>query len=261
MLVVGSGPSGVQIAAELQRAGRAVHLSFGRHDQPPRAYRGRDFVWWLGVLGKWDDEGAKPGKGHVTIAVSGAHGGHAIDSRALARRGMTLVGRTRGIDSGIATFEPDLADNLAGGDANYLALLIEADAYVARNGLDLPQEPGAREIPPDPACVRAPSYELDLAGAGVRAIVRATGYRNDFGWLPVDAFDGQGRPGHQPGVSSEPGVHSSGVPRLSRRGSSFIWGVWHDARRIAAPIATQRSYLDHHRARRQRERGAPCADA
>ena len=33
------------------------------------------------------------------------------------------------------------------------------------------------------------------------------------------------------------------VPWLSRRGSSFIWGVWHDARHLADHIATRRSYL------------------
>ena len=38
-------------------------------------------------------------------------------------------------------FAPDLGDNIAHGDANYLALLDQADAYIARNGLDLPEEP------------------------------------------------------------------------------------------------------------------------
>ena len=54
VLVVGAGSSGVQIADELLRAGRRVYLSVGPHDRPPRAYRERDFCWWLGVLGKWD---------------------------------------------------------------------------------------------------------------------------------------------------------------------------------------------------------------
>ena len=55
VLVVGAGSSGGQIADELLRAGKRVYLSVGPHDRPPRRYRGRDFVWWLGVLGKWDD--------------------------------------------------------------------------------------------------------------------------------------------------------------------------------------------------------------
>ena len=33
-----------------------------------------------------------------------------------------------------------------------------------------------------------------------------------------------------------------GLPWLSRRGSSFIWGVWHDARFIADQIAIQLAY-------------------
>ena len=33
-----------------------------------------------------------------------------------------------------------------------------------------------------------------------------------------------------------------GLPWLSRRGSSFIWGVWHDAKHVAGHIATQRTY-------------------
>ena len=33
-----------------------------------------------------------------------------------------------------------------------------------------------------------------------------------------------------------------GLPWLSRRGSSFIWGVWHDARHVADQIAIQRAY-------------------
>ena len=74
VLVVGAGSSGVQIADELIRAGKRVYLSVGPHDRPPRAYRGRDFVWWLGVLNKWDAD-APEGAEHTTIAVSGAHGG------------------------------------------------------------------------------------------------------------------------------------------------------------------------------------------
>ncbi|WP_355661337.1 flavin-containing monooxygenase [Halomonas salifodinae] len=246
VLVVGAGSSGVQIAEELQRSGRQVYLSVGPHDRPPRAYRGRDFCWWLGVLGEWDAEMMKPGTEHVTIAVSGADGGKTIDFRELAHRGMTLVGRTRAFADGKVTFESDLVDNLAAGDANYLSMLDAADDYARRNGLDLPEEPEARRIPADPACVREPLLELDLAEAGITTIVWATGFSVDYRWLKVDAFDDNGKPQHQRGVSREPGVYFVGLPWLSRRGSSFIWGVWHDAKHIADHIATQRKYLAYH---------------
>jgi putative flavoprotein involved in K+ transport len=243
VLVVGAGSSGVQIADELRRSGRNVYLSVGPHDRPPRRYRGRDFCWWLGVLGKWDAEAPEAGAGHVTIAVSGARGGHTVDFRDLERRGMTLVGFMTSFEDGTIRFAPDLAENIARGDANYLSLLDEADAYVARSGLDLSEEPEARELGPLPAAALDPVRELDLLGAGVTSVVWATGFTSDYTWLQVDAFDENGKPDHRRGVSSEPGVYFLGLPWQSRRGSTFIWGVWHDARHVADHIATQNGYL------------------
>ena len=248
VLVVGAGSSGVQIAAELRQAGRRVYLSVGPHDRPPRRYRGRDNVWWLGVLGKWEMPTPPLGAEHVTIAVSGAQGGHTVDFRDLAAQGITLTGQTASFANGTVRFQADLRDNIAAGDANYLSLLDEADAYIARNGLDLPEEPAARLLGADPGCVTNPLPELDLAGAGVTSVIWATGYATDFGWLKVDAFDSSGRPRHQRGVSSEPGVYFLGLPWLSRRASSFIWGVWHDARYIAGQISMQRDYAAHQHA-------------
>ncbi|MFE6510368.1 flavin-containing monooxygenase [Nocardioides sp. NPDC057767] len=247
VLVVGAGSSGVQIADELQRAGRQVHLSVGPHDRPPRSYRGRDFCWWLGVLGLWDLETPAAGAEHVTIAVSGARGGRTIDFRDLEASGIQLVGMTDRFDAGTLTFREDLAENIARGDANHLALLDAADQYVARNGIELPEEPSARELGPAPAAATTPLLSLDLAEAGITTVIWATGFATDYSWLQVDALDENGRPAHRRGVSSEPGVYFVGLPWLSRRGSSFIWGVWHDAKHVAGHIATQRSYAAYDR--------------
>ena len=246
VLVVGAGSSGVQIAEELLRSGRRVYLSVGPHDRPPRAYRQRDYCWWLGVLGKWDAPAPRPGTEHVTIAVSGAYGGHTIDFRRLAAQGITLLGRAELYKDGVVFFSDDLAENLARGDANYMSVLDEADAYVERNGLDLPEDPEARRIDPDPECVTNPVLELNVAQAGITSIIWATGYTRDYSWLKVDAFDESGNPKHQRGVSTEPGIYFLGLPWQSRRGSSFIWGVWHDAKHLADQIAIQRRYLAYH---------------
>lgn len=257
VLVVGCGSSGAQIAEELLRAGRRVFLSVGPHDRPPRSYRGRDFTWWLGVLGKWDATTPAEGAEHVTIAVSGAYGGHTIDFRQLAAQGMELVGRTTGWDDGRVTFAADLAETIERGDANYLSILDRADAHVARNGLDLPEEPQARQLLPMPDCAKAPRAALDLAAEGIGTILWATGFAQDFSWLKVDAFDAAGRPRHQRGVSGEPGVYFLGLPWLSRRGSAFIWGVWHDAKFLADQIAIQLNYRAHDAEARAKARTAP----
>lgn len=239
VLVVGAGSSGAQIADELSRAGRRVYLSVSRHERPPRRYRGRDFCWWLGVLGLWEATARHPSAKHVTIAVSGAYGGHTIDFRRLAARGVMLLGRAEAFGDGVMHFSPDLTSNLAQGDASYLSLLDAADAYVAREGLDLPEEPAARTVEPEATCVTDPILQLNLHGAGIAAIVWATGYVLDFGWVKVDAFDERGVPVHRRGVTDVPGLYFLGLSWLSRRASSFIFGVEHDAAHLAEHIAAR----------------------
>jgi putative flavoprotein involved in K+ transport len=146
------------------------------HGRPPRSYRGRDCVWWLGVLNKWDME-AEPGSRHTRSRERSA-GRTDVDFRRLAEQGMTLVGTTKSFDDGVLTFAADLADNLAKGDDDHLSLLDEADAYVRDYGVDLPEEPTARDTRPTPACVAEPILELNLADADIRSIVWATGSRS-----------------------------------------------------------------------------------
>ena len=243
VLVVGCGASGVQIADELRRAGRDVNLAVGPHARPPRRYRGRDIVWWLGALGLWDMQTPAEGAEHVTIAFSGAYGGRTVDFRALAAEGIALHGRATGYADGVVRFADDLAANIVEGDRVYLDLLDQADVFAERNGLGLPDDPAAREIGPLPAAAMDPVRELDLAAAGIGTIIWATGFRTDYGWLEVDTFDEAGKPLHQRGIATEPGLYFLGLPWLSNRGSSFIWGVWHDAAFVVDHIFNQRHYF------------------
>ena len=240
VLVVGAGASGTQIADELQRAGRKVYLSVGPHNKPPRRYRGKDFVWWLGALGYWAMKTPHPGMEHITIAVSGAYGGQTVDFRKLAADGMTLIGRVEACKDGALAIADDLQRNLQRGDADYLSVLDQADAYAKAQGLDMPLEPEARTMGPDPDCVINPLRSLELKQAGITSIIWATGYVPDFSWVKLDAFDARGRPRHERGVSVVPGLYFLGLPWLSSRSSSFIWGVWHDARHLAGVIAASR---------------------
>jgi putative flavoprotein involved in K+ transport len=237
VLVVGAGSSGAQIADELLRAGKTVFLSVGPHDRPPRAYRGKDFVWWLGALGKWDAKTIEPGMEHVTIAVSGAYGGHTVDFRRLAERGVTLVGRAEKYSSGELHFATDVAQNVARGDANYLSVLDEADSHIAQHKLDFPEEPDARKLGSFELNDANATQSLNLRDKGITSIVWATGFALDFGWMKTGEFDDKGRPVHQRGVSTVPGLYFLGLAWLSRRASPFIWGVWHDAEYLASKIA------------------------
>ena len=242
VLVVGAGSSGAQISDELQRSGRKVYLSMGPTERPPRAYRGHDCVWWLGVLGKWDALPPAEGGRHVAIAVSGAHGGETVDFRKLAARGVTLLGQTTEFNHGRLFVADDLKENMACADRDYLSFLQAADAHVERFGLDLPEEPEAYDLGEDPDCLIHPVQELDLNACDINSIVWATGYAQDFSWLDVDALDTAGRPKHHRGVSDEPGVFFLGLPLQTARKSSFICGVWHDAKFLADQIETRSKY-------------------
>jgi putative flavoprotein involved in K+ transport len=70
--------------------------------------------------------------------------------------------------------------------------------------------------------------------AAVSSVVWCTGYRNDFGWIDLPAFDDDGEPRHRRGVvESVPGLYFLGLEWLSAMGSATLTGVGRDARHLA----------------------------
>jgi putative flavoprotein involved in K+ transport len=74
--------------------------------------------------------------------------------------------------------------------------------------------------------------QLDLRSGEIRAIVWATGFRPDYGWLDVPVIDAKGQLRHVGGVVDSPGLYALGLPVLRRRKSSFIYGIEDDAREL-----------------------------
>jgi putative flavoprotein involved in K+ transport len=239
VLVVGSGASGVQIAEELLRAGRRVYLSAGRHRRMPRRYRGRDLIWWLHELGVDRITVEQRGPEEPLPLITGAYGGHTIDLRSFATQGVTLLGRLEAARDGRLDFAADLTDSLAYGDASYAAFLDRVDAHVEDRHLDMPQEPAARAVQPDPACLVEPIRRLDLAAAGISAVIWSTGYGFDFDWIKVPVLDSRGRPLHRHGIADVPGLYFLGLQWLSKMTSSFLSGVGDDAARLADCICSR----------------------
>lgn len=239
VLVVGAGASGAQIAEELQRAGRRVFLAVGQHTRMPRRYRGRDLTWWFGALRLFDMT-PEQRTSRVNPAITGAYGGYTIDFRRLAADGITLTGRVKAARDGILDIAPDLTESLAEGDASYAFFLDMLDAYVERHDLNLPVEPAARTVLADPPCVAVPLRTLDLAADNIGAVIWATGYGLDFGWIDIPVLDAHGEPRHRGGVTSVPGLYFLGLPWLSKMHSAFLSGVGDDAAVLADHIAARR---------------------
>jgi putative flavoprotein involved in K+ transport len=245
VLVVGAGPSGQQIAAELRRAGREVVLAVGRHARMPRRYRGRDIFDWLAESGQLDVGASEvpdlaAARRAASFPVSGAGGGESLGLDRLAGLGVAITGRLLGFAGRHALFAADNLDReVAEADRRMRRVLARIDAHIeSREGrlaapgpsLPLPAEhPPAFELPPGPS-------RLDL-GAGVRTILWATGYGRSYPWLEVPVLDDAGELVHCEGVTAAPGLFALGLRFQRTRRSHFLGGVGADAAFIAAEIA------------------------
>lgn len=241
VLVVGSGSSGYQIAEELMESERQVYLSVGRHRRVPRRYRGRDHSWWsstMGILDQTVDSLPSPEAKNVPLPLlTPAHGGHDVDLRRMAAEGVTLLGHLQSVAANKLIIAPDLQESLARGDVWFTDYKKSVDDYVAKTGMDVPTESQPVDTVAEPKEVSNPILELDLKAAGIRSIVWATGFRNDFGWVKLPIFDDTGEPVHRRGVTRLPGVYFLGLRWLYKRKSPFL---------VMAGPAEDAAYLANH---------------
>lgn len=236
VLVVGASASGTQLADEIHRSGRPVTIAVGEHIRAPRTYRGRDIQWWMdaaGVLDQRYDEVDDIARARrvPSLQLTGSAERVTLDLNALCAIGVRMVGRLMGIRDGKAQFSGSLRNQCALSDLKMNRLLKAIDEWATANGLDHEVEPPSR-LPPTHV-PEAPPLSMDLAAAGIRAVVWATGYRPDFSWLHVPVLDHKGRIRHDGGVVSAPGIYLLGMQFLRRRKSALIDGVGDDARDLA----------------------------
>jgi putative flavoprotein involved in K+ transport len=239
VLVVGAGPSGQQIAAELRRAGREVVLAAGRHARMPRTYRGRDVFAWLHATGQLDDHvdhvpDPAAARKAPSFPVSGAHGGESLGLERLAELGVTIAGRLEGFAGDHALFGDTLTRDVGDADRRMRRSLALFDAYIALARLDAP--PGD---PPPAVAIGAGPRRLDLRGR-VSTVLWATGYRRSYPWLHEPVLDARGEIVHREGVTPVPGLYALGLRFQRTRRSHFLGGVGEDAALIARAIARPR---------------------
>ena len=140
--------------------------------------------------------------------------------------------------SKVSYFDDDLEAQLAKGDEGMTAFWKAADEHVHRGGLGA--APAGSEIHARPHARRFTSPpQLDLRAAGVTSLVWATGFRADFGWIRLPAFDAGGEPVHRRGVSPCAGLYFLGLPWLHKLKSSVLCGVGEDAQHLAERIASR----------------------
>jgi putative flavoprotein involved in K+ transport len=236
VLVVGASSSGVQIADELNRAGREVTIAVGRHTRIPRRYRGMDVFWWLETTGKLartidevrDVTAARREPSLQLIGRNRPEDDGNLDLLALQRRGVRLAGHLTALDDTAAQFADDLAEQTNDADARMRRVLGTFDEYAAWAGLDAELLPVHR--PPAAPPVSTPR-RLDMRAERIGTVITAAGFRPDHSWLRIPGVrDAHGALRQYRGVTQVPGLFVVGQRFQHRRDSGFIDGARHDAR-------------------------------
>lgn len=84
------------------------------------------------------------------------------------------------------------------------------------------------------------AYAQTLRAAGITSIVWASGFKANYTWIDLPAFDGRGHPRFTRGVSPVPGLYFLGLPWLHTWRSGRFLGVANDARHLVDVIAARR---------------------
>ena len=151
----------------------------------------------------------------------------------MALEGMELYGPLTTVKGGVASFKPELKQNLDGADAVYRSINRTIDAYIERQNIAAPSQ--ADYAPPwEP---ETEPETLDLIAAGVSAIVFCAGFASDFNWIKAPVLDARGFPVHERGVTETEGLYFIGLPWLHTWGSGRFSGVGRDAGYIVEQIA------------------------
>jgi putative flavoprotein involved in K+ transport len=241
VLVVGSGASGCQIGDELLRAGRTAFLSVSRHRRVPRRLRGKDVYWWLDRMGRFDQTiDSFPGRRWPpSTVVTGVSGGYDVNVRQMAADGIRVIGRVVGASDHVLAVARNANEILDEADAAFTGFLSAAREFAAANpdaGLAEQEPTGSADVPATVAEVQS----IDLRRESVAAIVWATGYDYDYGWLQIPVLDAQGRPLQQRGVTQVPGLYFLGLHWMHTFKSGLFSGVGSDAEHLAEHMSLTR---------------------
>ncbi len=241
VLVVGASASGVQLAEELQAAGRQVTLCVGEHVRVPRTYRGRDIQWWMDATGLMDQryeelDDLERARNVASLQLAGNPDRRPVDINALSAQGVRVAGRLVGVSQGKLQFSGSLRNVCELADLKLVRLLKSIDEWATARGMNGALPAAER---PSPTHVEAsPPLILDLARSGIQSVLWATGFRPDYRWLQVPVLDAKGRILHDGGVVRAPGLYVLGLPFLRRRKSTLIDGAGGDAEELSAHLLT-----------------------
>lgn len=243
VLVVGTGQSGMQIAEEVYKSGKKVHMAVGTSGRVPRRYRGNDSVFWWDKIGNYtkDVNTLKSPKDRFgsNPSLTGIDGGHDLTFHQFYVDGVSLYGHMVNIsqDGGTAHFADDLQKLIKHVDDFENNILNMVDDAIEKLDLEVTAPP-TRNLDRQ-AFEQEIILELDLVKTNIRNVIWGTGYNRDYSFIKAEhpSVDDMGFPLQKKGVSPNIGLFFVGMPWITSPGSGLLYGVGKDAEYIVSYIS------------------------
>jgi putative flavoprotein involved in K+ transport len=227
----------MQIAEELYKSGKKVHLSIGTTGRIPRRYRGKDLVYWwekLGMFQKPVETLESPNERFGSNPhVSGVDGGHDLNIHQFYKDGVSLHGHLKGASSDGTTimFKDDLHELIKKNDEFENNILKLVDQYIEENEIKVEKENRSQLTN---AYEQKILSEVKLDKENITNIIWGTGYSRDYSFIRLKepTVDEMGYPIQEKGVTPHKGLYFIGMPWISNPGSGLVYGVGNDAKYI-----------------------------
>src|SRR5262245_46583351 len=180
VLVVGASATGVQLADEIHASGRPVTLAVGRHQRLPRAYRGRDILWWLDAMGVFDATATDVFDVHTSrsqpsLQLVGRADVRSLDVAFLQQQGVRVLGRLVAAEYDRVSFDDDLVATTAASDIKLAQLLQRIDTFITGANVDA-VGPAYQLEPTWQSTLGVGKTTVDLRAAGIDTGVWASGF-------------------------------------------------------------------------------------
>jgi putative flavoprotein involved in K+ transport len=240
-LVVASAQTGIQLAEEIQEAGRKTYLSTSKVGRFRRQFRGSDVVQWMikaGLMAHTPPSLENPEDMFNTQPIaSGVDGGKTVSLQALWQSGVNLLGRFERFEGSTAVFRDDLRENIEFADTFSAKFFGNINNLAEKEGAPPIENDPSNDVDPEALAINEPTH-LDLVEAGITSIIWTTGFNGDYSWIDLEGHAVErNRPVQTDGASPAKGLYFIGSPWVRTRASGILYGVGDDAEAIAIAIA------------------------
>jgi putative flavoprotein involved in K+ transport len=162
---------------------------------------------------------------------------YTISLQSLAKKGVTIMGKTDKADETNVHFQPNAAMHVKFADqfSNMVKEMI--DGFIIKTGLNAePAQIDDADLPDINASCASSIMSLNFEQHNIGSVIWCTGFDGDFSYVKLPVFDDEGNFRHKDGIPAIPGLYFLGYPWLRSRKSVLLFGIKDDAQFVVDKI-------------------------